>query len=331
MVDGMSLAREVIEKEATALAQLASRLDNSFLDAVDRLVAVEGRVLVTGVGKSGNIAQKVAGTLASTGTPAIFMHPTDALHGDLGVVGSGDLLLTLSKSGRTEELVRFVGHFRRLGRAVISICEDPASPIGELSDVVLRLPALEEAGPLSLAPTTSAVLQLALADALAMCLLARRGFTEAEFASNHPEGTLGKRLLLRSKDLMHCGTALPVVSGSVGLEELLLEITGKGLGMTCIVDAEDRFVGVFTDGDLRRLLGRERDPLSMRVEEAWRLSRREDGDVTVEKSSVTPETLAVDCLRIMRDSQISSLVVVDEERKPVGVVRLHDLISRGFS
>ncbi len=331
MADAIDIAREVIEKEAEALRQLANSLEDSFNEAVEWLAGAEGRVLVTGVGKSGNIAQKVAGTLASTGTPAIFMHPTDALHGDLGVVSSGDLLLTLSKSGSTEELVRFVGHFRRLGRGVISICEDPGSPVGKLSDIVLRLPALEEAGPLSLAPTTSAVLQLSLADALAMSLLARRGFTEEEFASNHPEGILGRRLLLRSRDLMHQGTALPVVSGSVFLKELLLEMTGKGLGMTCIVDAEERFVGVFTDGDLRRLLGRERDPIQLGVEEAWTLSRREEGDVAVEKSSVTPDTLAVDCLRIMRDSQITSLVVVDEERRPMGVVRLHDLVREGFA
>ncbi len=329
-MDRIQLARDVISQEARALDALAASLDESFLRAVDWLVELEGRLIVSGVGKSGSIAQKVAGTLASTGTPASFLHPTDALHGDLGIVRETDLLLTLSKSGRTEELVRFVGHFKRLGRGVISICEDAASPIGELSDIVLLIPALEEAGPLSLAPTTSAVLQLSLADALAMCLLERRGFTVEEFASYHPEGNLGRRLLLRCRDLMHSGEGLPVVAVSASFSELILEMTGKGLGMACIVDEEGRYCGVFTDGDLRRLMVRGASTPDLSAGEALEKSRRGAGETPVERSVVEEETLAVDALRVMKEQEITMLVVCGDGSAPRGVVRLQDLVRRGI-
>jgi len=329
-VDRIRLARDVIGQEAKALEALAASIDGEFLRAVDWLAELEGRLIVSGVGKSGAIAQKVAGTLASTGTPASFLHPTDALHGDLGIVRDTDLLLTLSKSGRTEELVRFIGHFRRLGRGVISICEDPRSPVAELSDIVLRIPALGEAGPLSLAPTTSAVLQLSLADALAMCLLDKRGFTVEQFARFHPEGQLGRRLLLRCRDLMHAGESLPAVPESAEFSELVLEITGKGLGMACIVDGEGRFRGVFTDGDLRRLIARGANPLELSAGDAFRRSRRGTGEIPVARSVVDAETLAVEALRMMKEQEITVLVVVDGVGAPLGVVRLQDLVRRGI-
>jgi len=330
-VDRIDLAREVIEKEAAALSALADSIDGSFLEAVDRIASLEGRLIVSGVGKSGAIGQKVAGTLASTGTPASFLHPTDALHGDLGVVREGDLLLTLSKTGRTDELIRFVGHFRRLGRGVISIGEDPGSPLAELSDVFLRIPAFEEAGPLSLAPTTSAILQLSIADALAMSLLERRGFTADEFARYHPEGSLGRRLLLRCHDLMHQGDELPVVAESVRFSDLLLEVTGKGLGMACIVDESGGFRGVFTDGDLRRLVARGANPLELTAAEAIAASRRGDAETPVGRSVVPAETLAVEALRMMKDQEITALVIVDGDDRPRGLVRLQDLVRRGIA
>jgi arabinose-5-phosphate isomerase len=329
-VDRIRLARDVIGQEARALEALAASLDDSFLRAVDWLAELEGRLVVSGVGKSGSIAQKVAGTLASTGTPASFLHPTDALHGDLGLVQSTDLLLTLSKSGRTDELIRFIGHFRRLGRGVISICEDPTSPVAELSDIVLEIPALGEAGPLALAPTTSAVLQLSLADALAMCLLDRRGFTADDFARYHPEGSLGRRLLLRCRDLMHQGDQLPIVGEGAVFSDLLLEIHGKGLGMACIVDGEGRFRGVFTDGDLRRLIARDTNLIDLAAGDALSQSRRGAAETPVERSMVREETLAVEALRMMKQQEITVLVVVGEDGSPRGVVRLQDLVKQGI-
>ena len=329
-MDRIGLAREVIEQEARALEALAQSLDERFETAVQWISELDGRLIVSGVGKSGAIGQKVAGTLASTGTPATFLHPTDALHGDLGMVRDGDLLLTLSKTGKTDELIRFVGHFRRLGRGVISICEDPASPIAELSDIVLRIPALQEAGPLALAPTTSAVLQLSLADALAMCLLERRGFTAEEFARYHPEGTLGRRLLLRCRDLMHSGDELPLIPESAAFETLLLEMTGKGLGMCCIVDRERRFLGVFTDGDLRRLVARGSNPFEITAGDAFHGSRRGEDETPVAHSVVSEETLAVEALRMMRQQEITVLVVIEGDRVPQGIVRLQDLVKHGI-
>ena len=329
-MDRIALAREVIVQEADALRALAESLDDTFLRAVDWIAELEGRLIVSGVGKSGSIGQKVAGTLASTGTPASFLHPTDALHGDLGVVRDTDLLLTLSKTGKTDELIRFVGHFRRLGRGVISICEDPGSPIAELSDIVLAIPALGEAGPLALAPTTSAVLQLSLADALAMSLLERRGFTAEDFARYHPEGSLGRRLLLRCRDLMHAGAELPSVPESARFSDLLLEVTGKGLGMACIVDGEGRFRGVFTDGDLRRLVARGANPLELTAGEAIGSSRRGEGETPVARSAVTAETLAVEALRMMKEQEITVLVITCTDGRPEGVVRLQDLVKRGI-
>ncbi len=332
MSDSLQIGREVIEQEARALQQLASGLGSSFEEAVRRLVDAPGRVLVSGVGKSGSIAQKVAGTLASTGTQALFLHPIEALHGDLGVVGSGDILLALSKSGQTEELVRFLRHFRRVGDGIICICEDANSPAAKLSDVVVEIPALGEAGPLSLAPTTSSVLQLAVADALAMSLLDARGFTAEQFARFHPEGALGRRLLVRCEDLLHQGDDLPVVRDDQTVAELLVEMTGKGLGMSCVVDSSGIFMGVFTDGDLRRLLTQSDSPLHLSIADAWRVSRRDSSSSTSSEVEgiIEADALAVDALARMRSQEITCLVVLEEDRSPQGVVRLADLLREGI-
>jgi arabinose-5-phosphate isomerase len=213
---------------------------------------------------------------------------------------------------------------------VISICEDPASPVGELSDIVLRIPALAEAGPLALAPTTSAVLQLSLADALAMCILDRRGFTAEEFARYHPEGQIGRRLLLRCRDLMHAGDGLPVVREDATFPALILEITGKGLGMTCVVDREGSYLGVYTEGDSRRLLERGARLNDLAAGAAFRRSRRGAGETPVARSVVAEETLAVEALRMMKEQEITALVVLGPEGEPRGVVRLQDLVRRGI-
>lgn len=331
--DPVALGRSVIEEEARALSELAAGLDHTFSGAVALILAMPpaGRVIVTGLGKSGIIARKIAATLSSTGTAAVFMHPVEGLHGDLGLAGASDVLLALSKSGHTDELVRFAGHFRRLGGRVVAMCESAAAPLAELAELVLVLPRRREAGPLALAPTSSTAMMLALGDALAMALLDARGFRENDFARFHPEGSLGRRLLLRAADLMHAGPDLPRVSIDTSFRELLAEMTGKHIGMACLVGEGGRLVGVFTDGDLRRLLERHERPTELGAREAWRLSRRDPADVPVSCSSVAPDTLAVECLEIMRRSAITSLVVTDAGGAPVGVVRLQDLVKAGLA
>jgi len=303
---------------------------NAFQVAVNKIQFLRDQVIVTGIGKSGLIARKAAATLSSTGTPAVFMHPVEGLHGDLGLVRSGAILLALSKSGHTEELVRFVGHFRRVGGEVIAVCEAGDSPLGELADVVLPIPACREAGPLALAPTTSTLMMLAMCDALAMALLDARGFDEQQFANYHPDGSLGRRLLMRASDLVHGGDELPTIPGSATFNELLLEMTSKHLGMACVVDERRVLVGVFTDGDLRRLVARCEKPWKLTAAEAWRQSRRDPSEPSVASSTVSPATLAVECMRLMRESAITVLVVSEDGSVPTGIVRLQDLVRAGL-
>ena len=325
----LRVARDVARDVAAAIRALLETIGPPMAEAVRRILASEGQLLVTGLGKSGLIAAKVAATLASTGTNAKFIHPVEGLHGDLGIVQAHDLLLAFSKSGATEEIVRFVGHFRRIGGDVIAVCEPGDSPLAELAEVVLEIPRLPEAGPLQLAPTTSSTLMLVLGDALAMALLDARGFKAEQFARYHPEGSLGKRLLLRAADVMHGGDQLPCVPDSASFHDLLLEVTSKHIGMTCIVDAGRRLVGVFTDGDLRRVLSRVDQPMRLTAREAWRQSRRDASEPPVPQSTVEPDTLAVECLRMMREAQITSLVVA-QAGVPCGVVRLQDLVRAGL-
>lgn len=330
MSDPVRLGRDLIREESVALAALADSLGEEFGRAVSLILESRDQVIVTGIGKSGLISRKAAGTFSSTGTPALFVHPVEGVHGDLGVVGEGAVLVALSKSGHTEELVRFVGHFRRVGGSVISICESGESPLVDLSDIVLSIPAKPEAGPLALAPTTSTVMMLAMCDALAMALLSARGLTAEQFARFHPDGSLGKRLLLRASDIMHGSGDMPVVRSIAGFPELLLEITSKHLGMTCVVDEGGDLIGVITDGDLRRLFMRCANPAGLSAHEAWLQSRRDSNEPVVKCSSVPPTELAVDCLRVMRESQITVLVVSEDGAKPVGIIRLQDLVRSGI-
>lgn len=330
MRDSIQLARGMLQEQAQALVALAELVGEPFKKGVSLVLSARGQVVVTGIGKSGLIARKIAATLASTGTPAIFMHPVEGVHGDLGAVGSDAVLLALSKSGHTEELVGFVGHFRRVGGSVIVICESGDSPLAELADVVLPIPQRPEAGPLALAPTTSTLMTLALGDALAMALLDARGFSEEQFAKFHPDGSLGRRLLTRTADLMHGGDQLACVKSSATFNDLLVEMTSKRLGMSCVVDAKGVLMGVFTDGDLRRLLTRCETPGRLTAGEAWRQSRRDPSDTPVRSSTVLPTTLAVDCLQMMRDSEITVLVVSEDGDRPTGIVRLQDLVRAGL-
>lgn len=330
MTDPVNLAQSILHEQRDAISTLADSLDAAFASAVRLINDSDQTSVVTGIGKSGLIARKAAATLASTGTPAIFMHPVEGLHGDLGAVSPGAVLLALSKSGETEELTKFVHHFRRIGGRVVAVCESASSPLAQLADVHLMLPKLPEAGPLGLAPTTSTLMTLALCDALAMVLLDQRGFREEDFANYHPDGSLGRRLLLRTSDLMHGGSEMPVVRNDAGFNELLLEITNRHLGMTCVVDDRGLLIGVFTDGDLRRLLTRCEKPGALSAGEAWRLSRREPNEPQVACSTVSPKTLAVDCRQLMRDSEITVLVVSDDGQTPLGVVRLQDIVRAGL-
>ena len=326
----LEIARQVVADEAEALRRLAEQIDGGF-DATLRTILPAGQVIVSGLGKSGNIAQKIAASLTSTGTPAVYMHPVEALHGDLGIVTERHCLIALSRSGNTAEVLRFVEHFRRLGGPVIGITQGRQSRLAELSRHLLLLPDVPEAGPLNLAPTTSCVLMLAVGDALAMALLHARGFEAKDFAQYHPEGTLGRRLLLRATDLMHTGDELPLVRADDSFEHLLVEMTRKQLGLSLVCESDGRLLGTFTDGDLRRIFSRVPNPRDLDAREAYARSRRSSSAPPVPISKVTGQEPAVECLRIMRDGQITSLVVADEGGKPLGLLRLLDLINAGIA
>jgi arabinose-5-phosphate isomerase len=326
----LQIARQVVADEAEALHQLAERFGGDFDAILDTILAANEQIVVSGLGKSGVIAQKIAATLTSTGTPAVFMHPVEALHGDLGIVSERHCLIALSRSGNTAEMLRFVAHFRRLGGPVIGVTQQAGSRLAELCRHVLLLPDVPEAGPLNLAPTTSCILMLAAGDALAMALLHRRGFKAEDFAQYHPEGALGRRLLLRAADLMHAGAALPVVPVDSSFHDLIVEMTRKQLGLALIVEADGRLLGTFTDGDLRRIFERVEDPRRIDARTAYQQSRRLPTAPPVPVSAVKGGHLALECLRIMQAAQITSLVVRDEAGKPVGLLRLMDLLNAGL-
>lgn len=329
--EAVEVARQTISDEAAALQRLHAQIDGGFSAVLETILSRCDQLVVSGIGKSGNIAQKIAATLTSTGTSAVFMHPVEALHGDLGLVRERHWLLALSRSGNTEELVRFVAHFRRLGGGVIAMTQAVSSRLAELADHVLLLPDVDEAGPLNLAPTTSCVLMLALGDALAMALLHARGFRPEDFAQFHPEGTLGRRLLLRAADVMHRGDRLPIVRAAEPFDHALVVMTNKSLGLAILVDETGRLLGVFTDGDLRRLIARVSDWHVLDARSAHAQSRRSADAPAVPISTVTAEKPAIECLRLMRDQQITSLVVIDEHAHPIGLVRMQDLVNAGLA
>lgn len=330
MTTPLEIARQVIADEADALQKLASSLDAD-LDGILETIQHARQVVVSGLGKSGHVAQKIAASLTSTGTPAVYMHPVEALHGDLGIVSERHCLIALSRSGNTDELLRFVVHFRRLGGPVIALTQGRESRLAELSQHTIHLPDVPEAGPLNLAPTTSCVMMLAAGDALAMALLHKRGFGSEDFAQYHPEGTLGRRLLLRAGDLMHTGDDLPLVQADDSFAHLILEMTCKQLGLALIVSPDGRLLGTFTDGDLRRVFERIEQPRQLDAQSAHSHSRRSATGPPVPVSNVRPTHLAVECLRIMSRGQITSLVVTDDDGRPIGLLRLMDLLRAGLA
>ncbi|HEX5473243.1 MAG TPA: KpsF/GutQ family sugar-phosphate isomerase [Vicinamibacterales bacterium] len=311
----LELARKVLRTEAAAILGLVDRIDETFERAVQLLFECRGRVIVTGMGKSGIICRKIAATLSSTGTSAWFLHPAEAIHGDLGAIREEDVVVALSHSGETEELVRLLESIRRLGARLIALTGDPSSTLARAADVALDCGIAEEACPMNLVPTASTTAALAMGDALAMTLLVRKGFRQEQFASLHPGGKLGRRLM-RVEHVMHGGDAAPRVGRATRMPETIHEMSSKRLGMTCVVDEQGRLEGVFTDGDLRRLF-------MTRPEEVMALTAGEV--MTASPLTVQRDVLAVEALRIMEAHKITSVVVVDGARAVEGVVHLHDL------
>lgn len=312
-------ARNVVRIEADAVQALAERVDAAFVAACRIMLACSGRIVVTGMGKSGHIGGKIAATLASTGTPAFFVHPGEASHGDLGMITPADVVLALSNSGETSELVTIVPLIKRMGAPLISMTGKCDSTLAREADVNLDVGVAKEACPLDLAPTASTTAALVMGDALAIALLEAREFTVEDFALSHPGGSLGRRLLLRVSDLMHKGERIPVVGTAAPLRDALMEMTAKGLGMTAVVDQAEQVVGVFTDGDLRRSLDRGLDVRSATVAEV----------MTPGGHRIDPDRLAVEALNLMEEKKINGLLVVDPAGRLCGALNMHDLLRAG--
>ncbi len=317
----IAAARKVIQIEATAVTSLLERLNGNFVRAVEMMLACQGRVVVTGMGKSGLICQKMAATLASTGTPSLFLHPAEGVHGDLGMLMKGDVVIAVSNSGETEEITRILPIIKRMGLPLIAMASNPASTLGRAGDVFLDISVKEEACPLQLAPTASTTATLAMGDALAIALLLQRGFKEEDFALYHPGGALGKRLLLRVEDLMHIGEDMPMVPEATLLKDALYEISSKKLGITGVANQAGELLGVFTDGDLRRTIEKDINVLNQPITEVMSRSPKR----------ILRTNLAAKALQRMEEHSITSLFVFESEDdpSPVGIIHLHDLLKAG--
>jgi len=311
----LETARRVLEIEAQAIQDVLARLDASFEKAVDVLFACKGRAVVSGMGKSGLIGRKISATLSSTGTPSFFLHPAEALHGDLGMLARGDAMLAVSYGGETQEIIQLLEALKRLEMPLVTLTGCPQSTLAQASDVVLDVSVKEEACSLNLAPTASTTVAMAVGDALAISLLERRDFRHDDFAALHPAGRLGKKLL-RVEHLMHSGAALPRVAPSAAMPDVFHEMSAKGLGMTTVLEADGRLAGILTDGDLRRLMEKHRGAV---------LEMRAADGMTKSPQTIGPHVLASEALNLMEKKKITSVVVVDEARRVLGVVHLHDL------
>ncbi|ERI50466.1 KpsF/GutQ family sugar-phosphate isomerase [Pseudomonas sp. AOB-7] len=317
--DLIDSAQRTIRLEIEAVQELLPRIDANFVKACELILACQGRVVVVGMGKSGHIGNKIAATLASTGTTAFFVHPAEASHGDMGMITRDDIVLALSNSGSTAEIVTLLPLIKRLGIRLISMTGNPDSPLAKAAEVNLDARVTQEACPLNLAPTSSTTASLVLGDALAIALLEARGFTAEDFAFSHPGGALGRRLLLKVENVMHAGEALPRVNRGTSLRDALLEMTQKGLGMTVVLEDDGRLAGIFTDGDLRRTLDKGIDVRQALIDEV----------MTPHGKTARAEMLAAEALKIMEDHKINALVVVDEQDQPVGALNMHDLLRAG--
>jgi arabinose-5-phosphate isomerase len=312
-------AREVLTIEAEAITRLAERLDGPFSAAVDIILACRGRVVVTGIGKSGHVGRKIAATLASTGTPSFFVHPAEAAHGDLGMITADDVVLALSNSGESDEVLALLPALKRKGLPIISLTGRQESTLAREADVHLDAQVEREACPLGLAPTSSTTAALALGDALAVTLLTERGFKAEDFALSHPGGSLGRRLLVHVRDVMHAGSALPVVESGSSLKDALLEMTRKGLGMTAVVNSSGQLQGIFTDGDLRRTLDMTLDLSGLVIDSVMHAKPR----------TILAHKLASEAANLMEEHKVNGLLVLDEHGQLVGALNMHDLLKAG--
>lgn len=317
----LDTAKRVIRMEGDAVDALGERIDDSFNRACELLLNCKGRVVVTGMGKSGHIGNKLAATLASTGTPAFFVHPGEASHGDMGMITAGDVVIALSNSGSTAELVTLIPLLKLLAVPVIAMTGKPNSDLASSADVHLDVGVEQEACPLNLAPTSSTTVTLVMGDALAIALLEARGFTADDFAFSHPGGALGRRLLLKIDNIMHTGEAIPHINTGAKLSDALLEMSSKALGMTTVLNEDGSLAGIFTDGDLRRAIDRGIDIHQAKIDDV----------MTANCRSIRPGTLAAEALRIMEDNKITVLVALDDHAKPVGVIHTHDLLKAGVA
>lgn len=313
------LGLAVIETEARAVSALAQRIDNKFSEACAYLLACKGRIIVIGIGKSGHIANKVASTLASTGSPAFFVHPGEAAHGDMGMIRHDDVIIAISNSGKTAEIVVLLPLIKRLNLPLISLTGDSHSIIAQASTVHINVSVDQEACPFGLAPTSSTTAALVMGDALAIALLQAKGFTAEDFAFSHPGGQLGRQLLLKVDDLIHTDNEMPVVPLGTTIAQTLIEITQKKLGMTCVVDEQKKLCGIFTDGDIRRVLNKNLDIHTTLIDEV----------MSSHPKTIFLDLLAAEALQIMQSYQITSLIVINNEHMPIGVLHLHDLLRTG--
>nr|VFK55457.1 MAG: arabinose-5-phosphate isomerase [Candidatus Kentron sp. TUN]VFK59268.1 MAG: arabinose-5-phosphate isomerase [Candidatus Kentron sp. TUN]VFK61461.1 MAG: arabinose-5-phosphate isomerase [Candidatus Kentron sp. TUN] len=315
----MDLGAEVIRTEIQALQSLIPRIDKTFTDACRCMLACKGRVVIIGMGKSGHIGKKISATFASTGTPAFFVHPGEAGHGDLGMLTDKDVVLALSNSGETDEILAILPIIKRLGIPLITLTGNPASHIAHLSDITIDVGVEKEACPLGLAPTASTTAALVMGDALAIALLDARGFGKEDFARAHPKGRLGRRLLLRLIDIMHTGTAMPRVKTGAAVSDALMEMTRTQLGTAVVVDQDDLVLGIFTDGDLRRALDQKIDVHSACIDEV----------MTGDCITVSPDMLAAEGLSMIQTRKINALIIVDNDKHLAGVVNMHDFLRAG--
>lgn len=313
------LALDVIQIEQQAIAELTQYIDESFEQACQLMFNCQGRVIIVGMGKSGHIGGKIAATLASTGTPSFFVHPGEASHGDLGMITSDDVVMTISNSGETGEVLAIVPVIKRIGAKLIAMTGNPASTLAKLADTHVCVAVSQEACPLGLAPTSSTTATLVMGDALAVSLLNARGFTADDFALSHPGGSLGKRLLLRLSDIMHSGERLPMVNNNDKIKDALVEMSLKGLGMTAVVDENMQLQGLFTDGDLRRILDERIDIHQDTIESV----------MTKSPTVAHQDMLAAEGLKIMEDKKINGLIIVNSDNSPIGAMNMHDLLKSG--
>ena len=320
----IEIGKKVLDIEARAIDSLKSRLNHSFSDAISLLYNCKGRVVVTGMGKSGLIGKKISATFASTGTPSFFLHPADGIHGDIGMIMQNDVILAISNSGETDELIALLPVFKKMTMQIICMTGKAASTLSNNSDVVLDVSIKEEACPMNLVPTASTTVALAMGDALAVALLDKRGFRKEDFALFHPGGALGRRLILHVEDIMHTGETVPVVYKGSYLKDVIYEMTSKKLGVTTVLDDNNRLLGIITDGDLRRLLEKE----TGRENDIFKLTA---GEIAIKNPRVIQkDALAVSAVQIMETYSITSLVIVNEDGTVAGILHLHDLLKKGI-